>query len=287
MPVTLYEGPASNWFSFFGIGRDHFNAWQPLTDLFYWAAEFLRPLRPGAGAAATDRYYIAMALFAGLSIAVLFISKRRAANALTNMAVVPLAAGIGVHILSYSTTSYGGAKEWYWVSQMLMIVLAASLLVHLALKPLRRGRAARIALEVSAILFGAYMGYNISRVIISVMVHDYFPSDRAYMEVVEFLEENTPPGSVIGMTGGGNVGYFIQDRTIVNMDGLINSHEYFIALQTGDAAPYLYERGMTIVFANPRLLVMPPYHAQFAPYFQKFGNFGGKDLLYLLPEPKY
>lgn len=287
MPITLYEGPASNWVSFFGIGRDHFNAWQPLTDLFYWGAEVLRPLRPGAGEAATERYYLAMAIFLLLSTILLFINRRRTVNKLSNMALTPLAAGIGIHILSYTTTSYGGAKEWYWVSQMVMIVLAGSLLVDFLLRPLRRIKMARLALEAAAVLAGLYLGYNISNVIISVMVHDYFPPDRAYMEVVEFLEENTPPGSVIGMTGGGNVGYLIKDRTIVNMDGLINSYGYFRALQNGDAAPYLHEHGMTIVFANPRLLVLPPYHAQFAPYLAKFGNFGGKDLLYLLEEPKY
>jgi hypothetical protein len=107
------------------------------------------------------------------------------------------------------------------------------------------------------------------------------------MEVLPYLEENTPPGAVIGMTGGGNVGYFIKDRTIVNMDGLINSYEYFHALQNGQAPVYLREHGMTIVFANPRLLGLPPYYGQFAPYFENYSQYGGKNLIYLLEEPKY
>jgi hypothetical protein len=287
IPVTLYEGAASNWFSFFGVGRDHFNAWQPLTELFYWGAEILRPLHPGAGRAAADRYYMAMLIFLLVALVILFINKRRTTNVLSNMAVIPLAAGIGFHILSYTTTSYGGAKEWYWVSEMVMIVLAGSLLLHLILKPLQRFKPAHLMVEISAVLVSIYLGYNLSQVIVKVMVHDYFPPDRAYMEVVEFLEENTPPGSVIGMTGGGNVGYLIKDRTIVNMDGLINSHEYFIALKNREAAPYLVEHGMTIVFANPHLLTMSPYYGQFAPYLVSFNSFGGKDLLYLLKEPKY
>ncbi len=32
----------------------------------------------------------------------------------------------------------------------------------------------------------------------------------------------TEPGSLIGSTGGGVLGYFTQGRTIVNLDGLIN-----------------------------------------------------------------
>jgi hypothetical protein len=107
------------------------------------------------------------------------------------------------------------------------------------------------------------------------------------MEVIAYIEANTFPDEIIGMTGGGNVGYFIQDRTIVNMDGLINSYEYFHALQNGEAPMYLRERGMTVIFANPRLMALPPYYGQFAPYLERYSSFGGKDLLYLLEEPKY
>jgi hypothetical protein len=102
-----------------------------------------------------------------------------------------------------------------------------------------------------------------------------------------YIEENTPPGSVIGMTGGGNVGYFIHDRTIVNMDGLINSYDYFQALQRGEAPVYLSQRGITIIFASPRLLVFPPYQAQFARYLENYSEYGGKNLMYLLQEQKY
>lgn len=287
MSVTLYEGPASNWFSFFGVGRDHFNAWQPLTELFDWGAGVLRPLHPGAGMAATDRYYLAMLIFILLACIIFMINKRHTGRAVSSMALLPLAAGCGVHILSYTATSYGGAKEWYWVSQMIFITLAGSLLLHLLLKPLEKIRPAKITVEVLSIAAGVLLAYNLGSALAMVMRHDYFPADRPYMEVLEFLEENTPPGSVIGMTGGGNVGYLIKDRTIVNMDGLINSHEYFLALQNGEAAPYLRQHKMTLVFANPRLLTLPPYNGQFAPYLRRFDSYGGKDLLYLLKEPKY
>ena len=119
------------------------------------------------------------------------------------------------------------------------------------------------------------------------MRHDYYDPNRPHMEVLQYLETNTPPGSIIGMTGGGNVGYFIRGRTIVNMDGLINSHAYFQALQNGTAPAYLREHGMTIIFANPQLLALPPYFDQFAPYLERYNNYGGKGLFYLLEEPKY
>ena len=119
------------------------------------------------------------------------------------------------------------------------------------------------------------------------MPRGYFPPDRPLMEVIRYLEENTSPGEVIGMTGGGNVGYFIKDRIVINMDGLINSYEYFQVLKAGGAPTFLRDQGMTVIFANPRLLVLPPYYGQFAPYLEKYSTYGGKDLLYLLEEPKY
>jgi len=89
------------------------------------------------------------------------------------------------------------------------------------------------------------------------------------------------------MTGGGNVGYFIHDRVIVNMDGLINSEGYFRALREGTAAPYLSQKGVKVIFANPGLLALAPYHGQFAPYLERFDSYYGKALLWLLPERKY
>src|SRR3990172_13312504 len=87
-------------------------------------------------------------------------------------------------------------------------------------------KTARIILEFSSITLGIFLAYDFGLHVLSIMPHNYFPADRPYMEVLPYLEENAPPGSVIGMTGGGNVGYLIHDRTIVNMDGLINSNEY-------------------------------------------------------------
>jgi hypothetical protein len=119
------------------------------------------------------------------------------------------------------------------------------------------------------------------------MPYNYYPPEKPFMDVLPFIEKNTPAASIIGMTGGGNAGYFIHDRTIVNMDGLINSYDYFQALQNGTAAVYLKQKGVDIVFANPGLLEIPPYNGQFTPYLRRFGSYGGKALMYLLEQPIY
>jgi hypothetical protein len=87
------------------------------------------------------------------------------------------------------------------------------------------------------------------------------------------------------MTGGGNVGYFIHGRKIVNMDGLVNSSRYFDDLKNGKGADYLYNIGVRYVFANPDLLNALPYRGQYTDRLEPLVSWGGKDLMRLLPKP--
>ena len=88
---------------------------------------------------------------------------------------------------------------------------------------------------------------------------------QPYMETLPILEGYTEPGALIGMTGGGNAGYFIKDRKIVNMDGLINSYAYFQALKQNQGGKYLAKKGLDYIFANRYIITSSmPYRYQFA-----------------------
>jgi len=293
---TVYESPSPDWTSFLGIGFQWaYDAWQPASSLFLWLGKKIYPLYPGANTL-DERYYISMIVVVSLTLLIFLVNARRTRRVFSNMALIPLAAGCGIQILSYTTTAYGGVKEWYWVSQMVFTTLAGSVLLDILLRPLQhlswqrlpeKINSSRLMLEMTAAALSIFWAYQFGSYIKSIMPYNYFPADRPYMEVLPYIEENTGPGSVIGMTGGGNVGYFIHDRTIVNMDGLINSYDYFRALQNGEAPVYLSQRGVTVIFASPRLLVFPPYNAQFARYLENYSEYGGKNLMYLLKEQKY
>lgn len=287
MGDTAYEPPASSWASYLGLGTYVFDSGQPFTEYIWELSDKLR-LTLIRGADMDDERYFAVLGAAFLVWLAWFVfNKQRSRQAFTNLGFVPLLAGSVIQILSYTATSYGGAKEWYWVSQMILLTLAVSLFIDLLIKPLRRIKGLNIVFIVAALVFGANSLMKFRGIVQYAMPHGRYEADRPLMEVVAYIEANTFPDEIIGMTGGGNVGYFIKDRTIVNMDGLINSYEYFHVLQNGGAAPYLRQRGMTVIFANPRLLALPPYYGQFAPYLERYSSFGGKDLLYLLEEPKY
>lgn len=286
MTDTVYERPASSWPSFLGVSfQDAFNAWRPTTDMLAEFAKILRPLNPGSETV-DERYYLAIFIFIVFIAFVLMVNSRRTLNKLTNMALVPLIAGCGLQILSYTTIAYGGAKEWYWVSEMILLTLGGSFLIDLLLQPLQKIRNTRFVLEGVSIIISLSLALQFKDYVTTVMRHNYFPADKPYMDVLPFLESSTPPGSVIGMTGGGNVGYFIKDRTIANMDGLINSNDYFIALQNKEAPNFLHDQGVDVLFVNAQLLNVPPYSGQFLPYLERYNSYGGKGLFYLLEEPK-
>ncbi len=285
---TVYERPAHDWYAFFGLGyKETFDAWRPASGIFLWFGKILYPIYPGADTL-DERYYIAILLFVLLAILLIAINARYTLLKVTKMGLIPLAAGCGIQILSYTTTAYGGAKEWYWVSQMVFVTLAGSLLIELLLGAVpAKLKIPKITFELTAIALALFMAYGLGSNIKTTMPYSLTPKGRPYLDAIRFLEENTPPGSIIGMTGGGTTGYFIQDRTIINMDGLINSNEYFTALQNRAAPEYLHQHGMQIIFANVQTLELPPYFGQFAPYVEKFGDYGGKNLVYLLDKPKY
>jgi hypothetical protein len=285
MPNTVYERPASNWASYFGLGEDTFETGRPFTDAVWEGSPYIRPLIPGADKQ-DERFFALLFVVFLISLVVIFINKRRSAQAFINLGFIPLAAGTIVHILSYSATAYGGAKEWYWVCQMVVLTLATSLLLDLILKPFRRFQFVNLLLVTVAVIYGMNSADRFLNTVEYAMPQGRFDPNLPLMDAVAYIEANSLPGEIIGSTGSGNIGYFIQDRTIVNMDGLINSKEYFQALQDREAARFLSERGMTVVFASPSMLSLPPYYDQFDPYLDQYSSYGGKSLFYLLEEPE-
>jgi hypothetical protein len=127
---------------------------------------------------------------------------------------------------------------------------------------------------------GISMGVSFWKNIHASMPYNYWPPNAPFIDVGPLLEEHTEPGSLIGITGGGNIGYFIHDRTITNMDGLINSYAYFQALQAGQAGAYLEEIGLDYVLANPVILDQQPYRGQYNEYLDHLNiYYGGKELM--------
>ena len=285
-PSKVYGGAARSPLSFFGVDPEgDFNAWHPVTTAIgNWHNQtswfYSIPIKHDL------RYALLLSLILVVLIALLLINRKQAARITNQLALIPLLAGSGLQIIQYNITGYSALKEWYWVGQMVFITLAGAMLLDILSQPLRRIPIIYISMYLAVIYFGILSGLEFRRIVVAQMPYGAKPADTPYMEVVTFVETHTETGTLIGMTGGGNVGYFIQDRTIVNMDGLINSYPYFQANKAHQGSDYLYNMGLDYIFANPDFLERQPYRGQYTGRLEIIDYFGGKAVIrFLAPIP--
>jgi hypothetical protein len=285
--INIYGSQASSLTEFLGLNPNaELNAWPPLTARVSLWYNYIFHTYPWAYPVEIRHriYPILLAIVLAVIGAALVVWRRRLTAKAVRVGAVPLFVGSWLQILSYSITGYASPKEWYWLTEQLFMVILGALIINLIFDLLsERSFPSQILIWILVGWFSLPLVYRYARDIYLDMPHGSIPADKAYMEVVPFLEARTQPGDVIGMTGGGNVGYFIHDRTIVNMDGLINSYDYFMALRDGRSADYLYETGMRYVFASPYLLKSAPYRGQFTGRLTPVVEWGGKELMQLLP----
>jgi hypothetical protein len=277
LPGRAYGGSSRDLLSFFGIHySSEENAWNPASSIIGSWAEKLYRLR----IVDTWRYLILLVLLAIAFYLILRINKHKAKNAVTQFAIIPLLSAAWLQVLYYNLSGYASFKEWYWVGQLVLIVLTISLVIGILYKSLVRIQNAQIVVWLVAAYVGISMGTAYWRNIQNSMPYNYWAADAQFLDVGPLLEEHTEPGSIIGITGGGNIGYFIHDRTVTNMDGLINSYPYFQALQSGQAGAYLENTGLDYVLANPAILDQQPYKGQFNEYMDHLNvYYGGKELM--------
>jgi hypothetical protein len=210
----------------------------------------------------------------GFVLAVFSRRKRVFCQLAEKYALLPLLVGCLFHVISYKATGYMHAKYWYWLGEMILIVIFLAILAEFFLEELveqkkwRWVSAALTAIPIFALLVNFY----------SVILQE-FPLGREapllydYEADFSFLEENTQPGDVIGMTGGGANAYLMTDRIFVNLDGLINSPAYFESMQNGQMNDYLDSIGMQYIYGEEQVLLdSDPYRWYFTDHLQYIGS---------------
>ncbi len=191
-----------------------------------------------------------------------------------------------LQILSYTGSSYVNYKPWYWSNESLLAVFLFALsldgFIGLLLKKPGENRWLRLAAGLAAgwLLFSLMVAQRPSLV-----AYQQENIQAAYLQEAAFVEKMTPPGSLIGMPGGGATAYFINDRTITNLDGLINSKQYFELLKSWEVPAYLKEIGLDYVMGAEGVLMMTaPYYSIFPGHTELVGSVLGFSLYrYIAP----
>lgn len=227
--------------------------------------KFIRPLtnRIQVGLSPDLTLVAVMGLIAFAVLAFYFASQKMQER-VHAFAFQPLTLGIIFHACYYTMTGYVGYRGWYWTVERLYILLLGVLLVDaLIAHGVKRWPQLRkpwlgwgLAGAGMLALVAVFIRFNLR-------TFPFTPRDETpYLHNTRMLEQCTESGTLIGMTGGGVEGYFIQDRTIVNMDGLINGIDYFTYLTDMRLDEYLDQIGVDYVFGKYTMVLnSEPYMA--------------------------
>ncbi len=284
LPNNVYGGGAKSVLDIYTLDPFHSQSWGLVTQPLYAWAENLS-LNGGTAAA---WYWSAVILLLAAWLFVALRNRSRSLPRILKTGFVPLFLSAWLHGFLYGAMGYAASHEWYWVTQMAALVIAGAIGLRGLLDLLPQRNETRLAAWAGAGLLSLLLAYTFTTGIIRRMPYSDRFDGQPYMDMLPILEGYTEEGAIIGMTGGGNAGYFIRNRTIVNMDGLINSYDYFRAIREGRASQYLAGMGLDYVFANHHIITASmPYIEQFEP--EQFApvegapQYGRKELMKFIP----
>jgi hypothetical protein len=248
---TAYGRPVASFTEFFGFPEElRASPWHLALSLPASLARGLRPLIRSEQA-----FYLTAVLLGIIAFLILASHWPNNRRNIVRLGLVPLAAACAAQIVYYNGSNYVGLRIWYWTSQMIFTVLTAGLLLDVIIQIFSRWKVPeKVVSGISALLI-AFMLVSFTRTLIQ-LIPPRVPEAHvdAYLGEIRALEDATEPGALIGMTGGGVVAYFIRDRTVVNLDGLMNTADYFHLMQTGRAHEYLNQICLDYVYGNAYII---------------------------------
>jgi hypothetical protein len=280
LPNTVYAHKIS-FLTVLGLNPEgNYGPWSLVTgQLFDFAETLTRWFRLANPRATAVIFAIAFVVLSLLVLVALNTRHGNLAKKLFCLFIPALMLGATIQVMYYTTVGYQHTRTWYWAAQMLAMVLLGSILLEGFFLWLNKPGIKKV---VSTVLLTGLTIYIV--VLHGLYIVDLAPQqiaaedEDAYLAEVNQLEALTEKGSLIGMTGGGNIAYFIHDRTIVNLDGLINSAEYFNALKSGNARDFLDALPLDYVFGKPYTLqISDPYGPVLVDRLDEIGQLKGPE----------
>ena len=176
--------------------------WSLLTSKIYAMAE---GINQGFSGIATDLAFgVLFLLLTVVFLVIMRAEKGRLAGKSFSLMIPVIFVGCILHITYYTSTGYSHTRDWYWVSEMLTLVLVGSLMLDGFFSWLD-GLKTQIKLSpiLSGILALLVVFLN-SSYLYKLAPFDSPDGDQSgYLDSIKELEFYTKPDSKIGMTGGG------------------------------------------------------------------------------------
>lgn len=195
-------------------------------------------------------------LYGGITLGLFILNWKQIRNQIGQLPIWPLFVGCLAQLFNYTGTNYVNTRGWYWIAEMVLTVILLAILIDVIFNFLKKHlRNGEQVTHVTAVILGMALIVQFGTLMLIQVPPTVVPeNEEAYRGGMAILEEKTEPGAMIGSTGGGVIAYFIRDRTIINMDGLMNSYEYFQLMETRQAYKYYNKIGLDYVYANPIMM---------------------------------
>jgi hypothetical protein len=198
------------------------------------------------------------------------------------LAILPLGTATIFRILYFYISGYVHLRSWYWTIETIFVFLLIAVLIAALWQKLSDQKIIQILLTGSTGLVMLISIVLFFRTLIPTYTWKGSPEHaQDYLLIPEKIETLTEPGSIIGTPGGGTLSYFIKDRVIINLDGLMNSKDYFDDLQKFDTNKDMQRMGIRYIYANEyAILSSSPYAKIFEDHLTRKGKVFNK-ILYI------
>jgi hypothetical protein len=258
---TVYGFPVNSLGDYIGqffTDDPELGPWSLFAAPLYAAAEWFLEIAGQAVTVAIRRVaLLAVSGFLATLIGVLaWLQREFLSKAARNLGLLPFFLGCLAQLSYYKLAGSVAQQPWYWISEMIFLLLLLGLLVVTVLRVIAD------ALPKFSPRFTNTLG--VSTFTLATILYLFFiqtavrsPGDESnhfYINRARWLEANTEAGERIAITGAGNLAYFVHDRTIINMDGLMNTYDYLLSLQSGSGAQYLANLNVDYIFGNEYIL---------------------------------
>jgi hypothetical protein len=294
MDNTVYGAPILGWrnfISYWFTNIQNTGPWALITDVPNRLADFVYGFLNLQGSELflknVNRGLVAgfALLLAGLAGWLVVKNWRITWKALVRFSILPLFLGCTGQIASYRLVPYVHTRQWYWAVEMLVITLVLGIVADGLVQQVRRWKVNSQGIWTGVgglvvVLFYAFATTTVHHIPPSVLPEN---ANNYKLEALG-IERLTEPGSLVGCTGAGLIGYFIQDRTVVPLDGLINGVEYFQKLKAGKGYEYLDEIGLDYVWGNKYMItISDPYGAMFNGRLEEVDHVEGGNVYRYIP----
>lgn len=297
MDNTVYGFPILGWrnfISYWFTDKQNFGPWALLTGVPNQLADAVTGWLAVEGSELfvkqVNRAFVAgfALVMVGLAAWWLIANWKTTWKALVRFSILPLFLGCTAQIAAYRLVPYVHTRVWYWAVEMLVVTLVLGIVAEGLVQQLQRWKVKPAGLwsgvgVLIAVLFYFFASTTVQRIpptVLPVNANNYKLDALG-------IEQYTEPGSLVGCTGAGVNGYFIQDRTIIPLDGLINGYEYFQLMKAGKASQYLDRIGLDYVWGNRYMITeSDPYGAIFKGRLEEIGTAGEGVIFRYLPGVK-